>query len=325
MKKLFVSLSFVLVLCFAFGCQQGEKGAEESGAKAISAEDVAAIKAIGPALDKARLAGDVDGVAALLTDDIVLMGPNGPSSQGRSALIESIKSAESVGVTVKEHITEFIEVDGYGDMAYIRGKWFAAFGIEGFEEPFKNEVKVVGILRKQPDDSWLISRFCWNSDLPLLPSEKEDKGAEITELPQQTFVDTADVEAIKSWYDQKTIITNAGDLDKLKSLFTEDVIFMPPNAILFKGWEAYREFAQSLFDEFNNEEEITYKEIEVFGDLAFVRISYRIQVIPKIGGETALMKGKGMWILKRQTDGSWKGTHCVWNSNYPLVSSEETQ
>jgi ketosteroid isomerase-like protein len=100
---------------------------------------------------------------------------------------------------------------------------------------------------------------------------------------------------------------------------------MPPNAALYRGWQTYREYAQPWFDESNIEEKITYKEIEVFGDLAFVRSSYKIHVTPKAGGETTLMNGKGMWILKRQADVSWKGTHCIWNSNYPLTTSEESQ
>ena len=53
-------------------------------------------------------------------------------------------------------------------------------------------------------------------------------------------IDTeADEAAIKAWYDQKTEVTNAGDVEGLKVLFTDDVIFMPPGGDLFQGWQTY--------------------------------------------------------------------------------------
>jgi uncharacterized protein (TIGR02246 family) len=164
MKKLFMVLPLVFLLCFTFSCQQGEEVAEEPGVAPLSDEDVAAIKALGPAMDKAALAGDWDAAVALFTEDVVMMGPNSPIIQGRSTLLEMTKSS---GMTVTEHVLELVEVDGYGDIAYGRGNWVEAFSIEGVEEPVKDEGKVLGILRKQPDGSWLIAIWMWNSDLPL--------------------------------------------------------------------------------------------------------------------------------------------------------------
>jgi uncharacterized protein (TIGR02246 family) len=164
MKKLFIILPFVLLLCFTFGCQKTEEVAEESEVKPLSAEDVAAIKAIGPAMDKAALAGDFDAAFALFTDDVIVMGPNSPAFQGRSTWLEIVNS---LGMTVTEHMLEFVEVDGFGDIAYARGIWKETYNIEGVEEPHKDEGKALGILRKQSDGSWLIAAWCWNTDLPL--------------------------------------------------------------------------------------------------------------------------------------------------------------
>jgi len=164
MKKLSMILPLVLVLCFTFGCQKAEEVAEEPGVVPLSDEDVAAIKAIGPTMDKVALAGDWKGIAALCTEDMMLMAPNGPSLQGRSALLEML---ESSGMMITEHVIEFEEVDGYGDIAYARGNYVEAFSVEGVEEPFMDEGKVVGIFRKQSDGSWLIAIWIYNSDLPL--------------------------------------------------------------------------------------------------------------------------------------------------------------
>ena len=164
MKKLCIILTLVFLLSFTFGCQQSVEVAEEVGIKALSDEDIAAIKAIGPAMDKAALAGDWDAAVALFTEDVVMMGPNSPIIQGRPTLLEMTKSS---GMTVTEHVLELVEVDGYGDIAYGRGNWVEAFSIEGVEEPVKDEGKVLGIFRKQPDGSWLIAVWMWSSDLPL--------------------------------------------------------------------------------------------------------------------------------------------------------------
>ncbi len=164
MKKLLMIIPLVILLWFTFGCQQGEEVAEEPEVKALSAEDVVAIKALGPALDETALAGDWKTLVELFTEDVVMMGPNSPIIQGRSALMEMIESSR---MTVTEHVVELVEVDGYGDIAYGRATWKETFSIEGVAEPIKEEGKILGIFRKQPDSSWLIAVWMWNSDLPL--------------------------------------------------------------------------------------------------------------------------------------------------------------
>jgi uncharacterized protein (TIGR02246 family) len=164
MKRLLTIIPLVTLLCFTFGCQKGEEVAEEPGVAPLSDEDIAAIKAWGPALDKAALAGDWGAVVALFTEDGMWMGPNGPIIQGHSAMMELI---ESLGMTVTEHKVDFVEVDGYGDIAYARCNYVENYSVEGVEKPIKEEGKALGILRKQPDDSWLMAIWMWSSNLPL--------------------------------------------------------------------------------------------------------------------------------------------------------------
>jgi len=165
MKKLLKILPLVFLLCFTFSCQQGEETAKEVGVKALSDEDVAAIKAIGPSLDKANLAGDFDAVVEMMTEDVLLMNPNEQIIQGRTKTLEWFNAFKPA--TFTEHRHELLEVDGYGNIAYARGAYKNAFIFEGIDEPIRSEGKTLLILRKQTDGSWLISRFCWNSDLPL--------------------------------------------------------------------------------------------------------------------------------------------------------------
>jgi len=158
-----IQLVAIITLCLTYSCQKLEKSGEEIGAKTLSDEDVAAIKAIGPALDQAALSSDYIAISGLFTEDAMLMGPNGPIIQGRSALMELL---ESSGMTISEHKVKFVEVGGYGDLAYAVYTWNETFAYKG-KEPVKEEGKILGILRKQPNGSWLIAKWSWNSDLPL--------------------------------------------------------------------------------------------------------------------------------------------------------------
>jgi len=99
------------------------------------------------------------------------MSPNMPSYQGRTALVEFI---ESFGITeMTKHTIVFTEVDGYGDMAYARGAYDEAYSLEGVDDPIEEVGKLLAVLRKQADGSWLIANWITNSDLPLPSMEGE--------------------------------------------------------------------------------------------------------------------------------------------------------
>jgi len=121
-------------------------------------------------MDEAVLAGNWNAVGAMFAEDALVMSPNTPSYEGRAALLEFIESAE---LAFTRHIIEFPEVDGYGDIAYARGTYDEAFTTGGAEELIADVGKILAILRKQPDGSWLITRWITNSNLPLPPAEGE--------------------------------------------------------------------------------------------------------------------------------------------------------
>jgi len=139
------------------------------------------------------------------------------------------------------------------------------------------------------------------------------------EVAKEPVVDVeADVAAINAWFDTYTSTIAAGDLDGWVDHFAEDIIAMPPNEATMKGKEALRQWGQPFFDQFNQEELVTIKEIEVSGNWAFVRLPYTLKLTPKAGGEPFQADGKGIWIFKRQVDGTWKASRVIWNGNEPL-------
>ena len=163
MKKFLTIIPLVILLCFAFGCQQDEEVAEEVGVKALSDEDVAAIKAATEAYMQAVRSEDLAALAALYTEDAVWMPPNQPMVRGR----EAIQTWNEESPPMIEFNLIAIEIDGCGDFAYVLGTYSSTIALEGAPEPIQDTGKYIEIRRKQEDGSWLIAVDIFNSDLPL--------------------------------------------------------------------------------------------------------------------------------------------------------------
>jgi uncharacterized protein (TIGR02246 family) len=161
----------VLWLIFALSaCQppasEGPAEMTESAPAGLSSDDLAANQATTNAwLDGAR-AGDMAALAATYTTDGVLMPPNHEAVEGRAGIQAFMESFP--------HFTEIdlqpIEVNGEGDLAYVRGTYTVTMAPEG-GQPINDTGKYMEIRQKQADGSWLIARDEWNSDLPLPGSE----------------------------------------------------------------------------------------------------------------------------------------------------------
>ena len=129
----------------------------------LTEEEIAAVRAVGVALDEAALASDWGALAALLTEDSVFMPPNGPPVEGRVAIQEWI---ESMDLVMTAHTFQFTDIGGQGDFAYGRASYTETFTVGGAAPAVEDTGKVLGLLCRQPDSTWLIAAWCWNSDLP---------------------------------------------------------------------------------------------------------------------------------------------------------------
>jgi uncharacterized protein (TIGR02246 family) len=127
----------------------------------------------------------------------------------------------------------------------------------------------------------------------------------------------ADVEAIRGVNQQCLAAINSGDADTCPNLFTDDGVFMPPNEPMIIGKDAIRAWLQTAMDSFTFDNTWSSEEIVVFGDWAFDRGSSTSIITPKEGGESIKDAGKYIWILERQSDGSWKYARVIWNSDNP--------
>jgi len=136
----------------------------------LTDDDLAAIRALAPAMDEVTLAGDFDALAAMYTEDCIVMPANAEAIEGRTNFLAMI---ESGGFEFSEYVTELLDVYGYGDVAYVWATYSETYTMEGVAEPISDTGKVLTVLRKQPDGSWLFSLWMCNSDRPLPSMEGE--------------------------------------------------------------------------------------------------------------------------------------------------------
>ena len=114
---------------------------------------------------------------------------------------------------------------------------------------------------------------------------------------------------------REAALMSLGDIDGWLSILAESAVYMPPNTPakegkILHGW--LREFIQS-----SRVEWLDYVDgyTEISGNLAFHDYSYQWRVTPKNGGAPINGQGKGIQILSRLSDGSWKIVRNIWNSN----------
>lgn len=105
---------------------------------------------------------------------------------------------------------------------------------------------------------------------------------------------------------------NAGDLDRLNALMSDDVLFLNPGqapqgrdgfpAGLLAGHQRFELVCLSRLDE-----------VEIAGALAVLRCWDRLHLKPRDGGAPFAMAGHSLWVFRRQADGRWLLARAIHN------------
>jgi uncharacterized protein (TIGR02246 family) len=124
-----------------------------------------------------------------------------------------------------------------------------------------------------------------------------------------------DQEAIRELTEAWLAAVRAKDVDRLKEMVTDDVVFLPPGFPPIRGKQAVEAMYRSFFPQFSTvEQTVSTEEVQVAGDWAYVWGNEILVLAPKGGGPNIQMQGKGMSILRRQPDGSWKFARGINNA-----------
>jgi uncharacterized protein (TIGR02246 family) len=170
MKKLFMILPLVLVLCFTFSCQQGEDVRE--WVEADVEADVEAIKGLLDEFDLAANASDADGLTELYTGNAVRIPPNEPALLGKEAIRAHFQEFYDQFTEEAENIV--VDVYVSGDLAFSRGTWTSVKTPREGGESFKLNGNWVSIQRKQPNGSWKIACDIFSDESLVSPLTEKD-------------------------------------------------------------------------------------------------------------------------------------------------------
>jgi uncharacterized protein (TIGR02246 family) len=133
----------------------------------------------------------------------------------------------------------------------------------------------------------------------------------------------ADLEAIEQTFEELGKAARAADWTAMANCFSTDAVIMPSNEATIVGRDAFQAWNEAAYSGVTLEEfDAMTEEIEISGDLAFARGTYRMTMKPAEGKPIRDI-GKFIEIWQRQADGSWKISHEIWNSDKPLPAPAE--
>jgi ketosteroid isomerase-like protein len=160
MKKLFMVLTLVFLLCFTFGCQQGEEVAEEPVVD-VEAEKQIVAKLVVDSME-AEGQKDIDAVMGIFADNVIFQPPNEPQFQGKELYQKHLEDVlfQMTVVSLDVNASE-TKVAQSGDVAYCAGTYLLIF--EGDEGNVEFPGKFLYVLNKI-NDEWKVVLASWSGD-----------------------------------------------------------------------------------------------------------------------------------------------------------------
>jgi len=273
--------------------------AAEPDVEAVTAE----IEAIFAEYAASIVAGDADRWIQLWAEDGVQLPPDAPPNVGRDVIYEGI-SGDFEALDYPAMAIDVEEVLTAGDLAIARGMYtLEAVPKAGGDRIFADG-KYTTTFQRQADGSWKIYRDIFNSNVPPPAAAEPDMDAVAAE--------------VQAFWDEYSAANVAGDSDRWIALWQDDGVKMAPGSAPVEGIEAIYAGKQAANEARTTDEmTVTNLEVEVAGDMAFVRGVFSATSTPKEGGDSASVAGNYMSILKRQPDGSWKLYRDIWAPGQP--------
>ena len=127
--------------------------------------------------------------------------------------------------------------------------------------------------------------------------------------------DMAAIRAVPEAFAQAVL---AGDWATVAAGYAEDAVFMPPNEPAVEGRAAIRVWWEASSTPFLTQFTLPPTKIDGRGDLAYVRGTYAMTIMPEGAPEPFQESGKYVVIMQKQPDGSWLVVLDIWNSDLPV-------
>jgi uncharacterized protein (TIGR02246 family) len=129
-------------------------------------------------------------------------------------------------------------------------------------------------------------------------------------------INTNEQANIKQVIDRYEVALNSSDIEKVLELYGESPVFMPQHAAAQVGRDAVKTAYENVFNTIKLDVKFTTHEVEVNGDIAWVRTSS--------GGKTRILApdvvvtegNNGLFVFKKE-NGSWKIHRYLFSTNQP--------
>jgi ketosteroid isomerase-like protein len=168
MKKLFIVIPLVFLLCFTFSCQQAEEVAEEP---VVDVEaDIAAIKGLLDEFEASLNVGDMEKLVSLnYAEEAVSFPFDQPMLRGKAEILSWFKKEAEPKTFQLDYVAENVHVEG--DLAYMYGTASGTVTPKATGEPLGVKTKWMAVFKRQVDGSWKVVADSYHRSYP--PPEKE--------------------------------------------------------------------------------------------------------------------------------------------------------
>jgi ketosteroid isomerase-like protein len=113
---------------------------------------------------------------------------------------------------------------------------------------------------------------------------------------------------------------NRQDIRTMSGYVAPDIDAMAPGRAAIRGIDAQLQFWHEGFAAAISLLVVLPEALELIGDIAVERHRWVLDSVTRRDGTPIHDEGKGMWIWRKQTDGSWKVARSIWNSDLPRAS-----
>lgn len=126
--------------------------------------------------------------------------------------------------------------------------------------------------------------------------------------PKQEEFGAADAAAIRKLDAEYVAAFNAKDIDKILTMYTENSVFMPPNAPTLRGTEPLKSFYKDLFAR-ATDLKMEAADVAGHGPLAYQSGAYSL-------AGTNRDRGKFLFVMRKMGE-NWRFEYMIWSSDLP--------
>lgn len=126
---------------------------------------------------------------------------------------------------------------------------------------------------------------------------------------------TPDLRAIEQLVERFIDAFNDGDVEVLRSSYTDDALVIPPGQASIRGRDAIIDQLWSpTFAAFDVDAELPIEEVQAEHAWGFVRGTYALRLVPADGGDTIVEEGRYIDVVRKDAEGAWKIARAIWNT-----------